>query len=77
MSCCGQQRRAFSAEAFRSPSSDYAYFQYTGRTGLTVRAPNTGSRYRFDKPGSTVAVDPQDRRALAAVPQLTQVRRPQ
>ena len=88
MSCCGQQRQRFSAGADKTrrrqtaarpigprPSA-YAYFQYTGPTGLTVRAPNSGSRYRFNGAGAIVAVDPKDRRALAAVRQLRQVRGP-
>ncbi|MCP5116738.1 MAG: hypothetical protein GY953_38415 [bacterium] len=50
-----------------------AYFQYLGTTGMTVRAPITGTAYRFDGPGAILAVDPRDRRALAAVPNLRQV----
>jgi hypothetical protein len=91
MSCCGQQRQRFSVgttnadqtrrrEAGAKPNgprpSAYAYFQYTGPTGLSVRAPNSGSRYRFNGAGAIVAVDPKDRRALAAVRQLRQVRGP-
>jgi len=91
MACCGKQRQSFAAgngkagrthgqPAAATPaqprSSAYAYFQYTGRTGLSVRAPNSGSRYRFEGAGAVVAVDPRDRRALATVSKLRQVRRP-
>jgi hypothetical protein len=91
MSCCGQQRQRFSvgtasADQTRRRQADakpmgprpsaYAYFQYTGSTGLTVRAPNTRSSYRFQGAGAIVAVDPKDRRALAAVRHLRQVRGP-
>jgi len=53
-----------------------AYFQYLGQTGLTVRGPRTGKLYRFDRHGAVVAVDLRDRRALAAVSNLRQVREP-
>jgi len=89
MSCCGKQRQRFStskpshshqreraASQTQSRPSAYAYFQYTGPTGLSVRAPSSGSRYRFEGSGAVVAVDPRDRRALAALPQLRQVRAP-
>ncbi len=91
MSCCGQQRQRFSVGTARADRthhrqadarpmgprpSAHAYFQYTGATGLTVRAPNSGSRYRFNGAGAIVAVDPKDRRALATVRQLRQVRGP-
>lgn len=91
MACCGKQRQSFAAgnatagqsrgqpvatTPVRPRSSAYAYFQYTGGTGLSVRAPNSGSRYRFEGSGAVVAVDPRDRRALATVAKLRQVRRP-
>jgi hypothetical protein len=50
-----------------------AYFQYLGRTALTVAGPVSGKLYRFDGPGVTVAVDLRDRTSLAAVPHLQQV----
>lgn len=90
MACCGQNRRQHSAMSVgqggrarpaavvsqpRQRRSDYAYFQYFGRTGLTAVGPISGLRYRFDKPGAVVAVDPRDRRSLAAVPHLRQVGR--
>jgi hypothetical protein len=45
-------------------------FEYVGRTALTVIGPASGLRYRFGSPGARLAVDPRDRAALAAVPQL-------
>lgn len=53
-----------------------AYFQYVGKTGLTVIGPKTRKRYRFDNHGAVVAADPRDKRALAAVPTLREVRKP-
>ncbi len=48
-------------------------FEYRGQTGLTVVGGATGKRYRFDRPGSRVVVDPRDRPSLATVPNLRQV----
>lgn len=88
MSCCGKQRgqfhgivqtgRAFEPAPGASPQprpTRYAvvYFEYLGKTGLTVLGPITGKRYRFDGPAARVAVDLRDRLSLAAVPNLRQV----
>jgi hypothetical protein len=48
-------------------------FQYVGRTALTVVGPVSGARYRFERPGSQVRVDPRDRSALLRVPALRPV----
>ena len=37
---------------------------------VTVAGGATGRRYRFDRPGARVVVDPRDRPSLAALPQL-------
>ena len=57
-------------------SDSPAYFQYVGKESLTVtvRGPGTENRYRFNKPGAVVAVDPRDRRAMATVSTLKNVR---
>jgi hypothetical protein len=49
------------------------FFEYVGRSGLTVVGPATGRRYRFDRPGARLEVDLKDRRSLAGVPHLRQV----
>jgi hypothetical protein len=49
-------------------------FEYRGATALTVVGAGTGRRYRFAHPGAVVAADLADRRSLAAVPTLRQVR---
>jgi hypothetical protein len=89
MSCCGQKRAQFYGTnqtrrtldpvgrvAAKPQKTVYysVYFQYLGKTGLTVIGPRTGNRYRFDKPGVIVEVDLMDRLALAIVPNLRQVR---
>lgn len=45
-------------------------FEYVGRTALTVTGPSSGMRYRFERPGARLAVDPRDRQGMAAVPLL-------
>jgi hypothetical protein len=88
MSCCGRQQQPFMGiPAVSQPPSPIPthhpqgaaashpplFFEYVGRTGLTVIGPITGRRYRFDQRGSRVAVDPADEPSMAAVPQLRQV----
>ncbi len=82
MPCCGQQRGQFNGPAIprnaepaapRPERYAAAYFEYVGKTALTAIGPVTGARYRFERPGARVAVDPRDRRSLAAVPNLRQV----
>jgi hypothetical protein len=48
------------------------FFEYVGKTGMTVTGPVSGKRYRFERAGSRVEVDLRDRRSLAGVPQLRQ-----
>jgi non-ribosomal peptide synthetase component E (peptide arylation enzyme) len=81
MSCCGEKREQLrqATQAHLVPEAEEnspAYFQYTGKTGLTVMGPRTRKRYRFDSRGALVAVDPRDRHSLAAVPSLREVRKP-
>jgi hypothetical protein len=91
MSCCGQNRQRlgdldsnqqmlgfFPADKRtpRTPSLSLVYFEYIGRTGLTVTGPITGKRYRFQNPGAKIAVDSNDAPSLAAVPNLRQTRSP-
>ncbi len=87
--CCGKDRAMLAQGSMSSQGSKLApntgglrrrrpilvaYFEYTGRTAMTVIAPVTGLRYSFPAPGSRVAVDLRDRKSLAAIPQLRQVR---
>lgn len=86
MSCCGNQRERFrSVSGARtkpataenaSPNARHTtvYFEYLGKTGLTVLGPVSGKRYRFDRPGAAVEIDLRDRASLAAIPALRQVR---
>lgn len=50
------------------------FFQYVGKTGITVIAPISGMKYRFIGHGAVMSVDPKDLKALTNVPNLRQVR---
>jgi hypothetical protein len=91
MSCCGKQRKQLSGtnrtrQRSEQPESDYfgskskpdsdVYFKYFGRMALTFIGPYSRRRYRFERSGAIVAVDPRDKRAMANVPLLRQVRSP-
>lgn len=83
MSCCGSQRQFLGISQIsprrgtdrqRQPLPQAAVrFEYVGSTGLTAVGPVTGKRYRFDRPGSRVLVDPRDAPSLAAVPHLRRI----
>ncbi|MGA3185802.1 MAG: hypothetical protein ABSF22_01715 [Bryobacteraceae bacterium] len=53
--------------------SNAAYFEYTGKTGMTVMGPVSGATYRFASTGSRVTVDLRDSGQMAAVPNLVRV----
>ena len=88
MSCCGKKREQFATgPAHRLPSGRTAghppiaqqplqsrvFFEYVGRTGLTVIGPATGKPYRFERAGARVEIDLRDRPGLTAVPNLRQL----
>jgi hypothetical protein len=87
--CCGKTRTAVSQTRVSFPPrravqtspaiaikqrSNAAYFEYTGKTAMTVMGPVSGTTYRFVAPGSRVAVDLRDSQHFAAVPNLVAVR---
>ena len=79
MACCGDKRAQLNLarqELEPENQAEPVFFQYTGRTGLTVIGRETRSRYRFGGPGAVVAIDSKDRYALAFVPNLRQVKSP-
>jgi hypothetical protein len=85
--CCGQSRQSFHRGPSVQPPDPEAgapappnrsrprsiLFQYLGSTALRVRGPASGRNYAFDRPRAILAVDPADRRGLAALPKLKQV----
>jgi hypothetical protein len=85
MSCCGGRRvQAMHGFAHQTPPRrpaqamrySHAFFQYVGTTALTVVGAATGTRYRFDSPGATVAIDFRDQQSLLNVPNLRRVNSP-
>ena len=83
--CCGRGKaRGHGATAqgnqvapvsrFETRAHGAPIFEYIGRTALTVFGPISGAPYRFNGPGSRLAVDPRDRPALAVIPVLRFVR---
>jgi len=89
MSCCGKRReqvgttnityRARNQTISATPEPQITKqfvicFEYVGKTGLTVLGPVSGKRYRFDRTGTRVIVDPRDRPSLLLVPNLKQIR---
>ncbi len=88
MSCCGNLRRlaATSSPDLLPLSHDKTtvvptgptrhfviLFEYIGTTALTAIGGLTGRRYRFDRPGARVAIDPRDRPSVAQIPNLRQL----
>ena len=86
MPCCGQQKTDFGISpggvqtrtstnnTHARPAHRYAvYFEYVGNTGLTVFGSATNKKYRFDRNGSRIEVDPRDRPSLSKVPKLREV----
>ena len=84
MPCCGGNRRRWSravasatplapASPARVVDDSVVYFEYCGRTALSVRGPITGRSYRFADPGARVAVDRRDAASVSAVPNLKRV----
>lgn len=57
--------------------SSAQYFEYVGKTGLTVVGPVTGRRYRFASPGVLLAVDERDSPSMAGVPNLRKAPAPE
>ena len=84
MPCCGQQKSnlGYGNQSVQSrvatnarPAYRYSiYFEYTGQTGLTVFGGATNKKYRFDRTGARVEIDPRDRPSLAQVPNLREVK---
>jgi hypothetical protein len=81
MSCCGRARAAFTLTPalptggvqIQPHHRDDVAFEFTGRTGMTVRGPVTGTVYRFQRIGAKVFVRARDSAALAMVPRLRRV----
>ena len=88
MSCCGKKREQVATEVSARPHSgrlvsnsampqqtlqSRVFFEYVGRTGLTVIGSATGKQYRFERTGARLEVDLRDRFTMSAVPNLRQL----
>lgn len=80
MGCCGKVRQSLGSAPRRAPPGGPAprrrlkvIFAYKGSTAMTVRGPVSGRRYRFDRPGARLTIDPRDRPGLTRVPHLREV----
>ncbi len=88
MACCGGKRAQFHPRIARHPGAEPAqnvqriraiadepvYFEYVGKTALTVQGTLTRTRYRFSGPGSRVAIDRREAPSFSAIPNLRRVR---
>jgi hypothetical protein len=82
MGCCGRGTQIGTASrstplpaatSHAAPRPGQLVFEYVGGTALTALGAATGRRYRFDRPGARLAVEPADKASLMAVPQLRRV----
>jgi hypothetical protein len=48
-------------------------YEYVGPSAVSITSPNTGRRYRFERKGARLEIDPRDRPLLDALPQLRRV----
>lgn len=76
MSCCGKARIAHSSHGGASAGTGPVYFEYVGRTSLTVVGPVSGGRYFFPSTGTRLRVDPRDRNGMLRVPNLREITGP-
>jgi hypothetical protein len=49
------------------------FFEYMGRTALSVVGAVTGKHYRFERRGARLEVDLRDRHSLVGIPHLRQL----
>jgi hypothetical protein len=57
-------------QAQTPPPASRVTLENVGSAGLNVRGPVSGTIYRFDRPGTRLAVDPRDLILLASLRQL-------
>lgn len=87
--CCGKKRKQVRKSSKRkrvsrpkektishTESNSTIYFQYLGKTGLTVIGPRTGTKYHFNRPWAIVVINQNDQQALSQISLLRQVQKP-
>ena len=71
---CGQKRTEMADSADISTRESYSlndtFFEYTGKTGLTVTGSVTGRKYRFNNPGDKVIIHYKDMPGIMTIPVL-------
>lgn len=73
MSCCGKVRAAQTPHHASSPNPNPSYFEYIGRTSMTVVGPITARRYHFPATGARLQVDARDRKGMLGVPNIREL----
>ncbi|MGB8191743.1 MAG: hypothetical protein WCF67_07490 [Chitinophagaceae bacterium] len=81
MSCCGNKRDEYVETLSQGQPpvrtiqlQDSVYFEYTGKTALSITGNITGYKYRFTAPGNVQEVDYRDSGSMMAVPVLKLVK---
>ena len=77
MACCGGKRAKLNQarqEIDIKVRADIIYFQYIGKTAMTVICNDSQTRYRFDNSGAIVAVSARDKHTMTLIPNLRQVK---
>ncbi len=85
MSCCGKKREALNESVSSDPilssqrsaeTPEGSLFEYTGRTGLTVKGNITGMSYRFNRTGDRQLIDYRDAGSMMALSMLKRIKKP-
>jgi len=82
---CGKKRNAYADQSYQLSNGvtdeqpinkmwTDTYFEYTGKSGLTVTGGVTGKRYRFNHTGDIQLIDYRDASGMMAVTQLKRVK---
>jgi len=83
---CGNKREALtSQDAFLLSSGNNfsgpvtkmwpdVYFEYTGKTALSVKGTISGKHYRFSRPGDVQLIDYRDASSMRGVPVLKKLK---
>ena len=76
---CGQKRIEMADSTNISTRESYnlndTFFEYTGKTGLTVTGSVTGRKYRFNNPGDKVIIHYKDMPGVKTIPVLKEVQK--
>lgn len=83
---CGNKRSEYAQQATQGQDTprqglkipvqtyNYAGFEYTGKTALTVTGNVTGKQYRFSTPGARQEIDYRDIPGMVNIPVLRRIK---